>query len=190
EQVIDRSLDLLQFVDGGDAGDVFNYSPPRPDLIVPAGLMTSIEVENTLIYQRMFLTHRLRLTPALNEERGRIRGVKSLDLHTSVTLYHHLPGVYFRTTFENTVKDHRLRAHLRTGLKSESVLVDTAYGLVRRPVGDGSISLPDEPRREGILHTQPMQSVCAVDDGKEAMALLVRGLPECEAIAEDGQVAR
>ena len=188
EQVIDRSVDLLQFMDGGDAGDVFNYSPPQPDLIVPAGLMTNIEVENTLIYQRLFLTHRLRLTPALNDQRGRIRGVKSLDLLTSVTLYHHLPGVYFRTTFENTAKEHRLRAHLRTGLKSESVLADTAFGLARRPVGDGGISLPDEPRREGILHTQPMQSVCAVDDGKETMALLARGLPEYEAIAEAGQV--
>jgi alpha-mannosidase/mannosylglycerate hydrolase len=188
EQVVDRSANLLQFFDGGDAGDVFNYSPPRPDLVVPAGLMTNIEIETTRIYQRLILTHRLRLTPALNEQRGRLRGVKSLDLLTTATLYHHLPGVYFRTSFENTIKDHRLRAHLRTGLKSETVLADSAFGLARRPVGDGSITLPDEPRREGIIHTQPMQTVCAVDDGKEAMALLTRGLPEYEAIAEDGQV--
>lgn len=188
EKTLDRSIDLLRFLDGGDAGDIFNYSPPRPDLIIPAGLMTSIEVETTQIYQRLWLTHRLRLTPALNEQRGRIRGVKPLDLHTSVTLYHHLPGVYFQTRFENTAKEHRLRAHLRTGLNSVSVLADTAFGLARRMVGDGAIGLPTEPRCEGILHTQPMHSVCAVDDGKETMALLTRGLPEYEAIAEDGQV--
>jgi mannosylglycerate hydrolase len=188
ERVIDRSVDLLRFLDGGDAGDTFNYSPPRPDLIVPAGLATNIEVESTRVYQRLILSHRLRLTPALNEQRGRLRGVKPLDLHTTVTLYHHLPGVYFRTTFENTAKDHRLRAHLRTGLNSASVLADSAFGLVRRAVGDGSITLPDEPRREGIIHTQPMHTLCAVDNGKEALALLARGLPEYEAISEDGQV--
>jgi mannosylglycerate hydrolase len=188
EKTLDRAVDLLRFLDGGDAGDVFNYSPPRPDMIVAAGMMTNVEVETTRIHQRLILTHRLRLTPALNEQRGRIRGVKSLDLFTTVTLYHHLPGVYFRTTFENTAKEHRLRAHLKTGLHSVSVLADAAFGLARRPVGDGSVTLPTEPRREGILHTRPMQSVCAVDDGKETMALLARGLPEYEAIAEDGQV--
>ena len=40
--------------------------------------MTNIEVETTRVYQRLHLTHRFRLTPALNEQRGRVRGAAHL----------------------------------------------------------------------------------------------------------------
>lgn len=171
-RVTDRIVDLLRFFDGGDAGDTFSYQTPDPDVMVQAHLLPTVEVETTRIYQRLILQHRLRLTPALNEQRGRVRGVKPLDLTTHITMYHHLPGMYFQTRFENTVRDHRLRAHIRTGLNSSQVLADAAFGLARRPISG----------------TQPMHSLCAVDNGKETLALLARGLLEYEAIAEDGQV--
>lgn len=172
-KVIDRTIDFLRFFDGGDAGDTLQYRRPDADLVVQATLLTNTEVETSQISQQLIMQHRLRLTPALNEQLGRQRGVKSLDLTTRITMYHHLPGMYFQTVFENTVKDHRLRAHIRTGLKSDTVLADSAFALVRRPLTND---------------TRPMHSVCAVDDGRETLALLARGLPEYEAIAEYDQV--
>ncbi|MBZ0302726.1 MAG: hypothetical protein K8J31_23475, partial [Anaerolineae bacterium] len=172
-KIVDRAVDLLRFFDGGDAGDTFHYQAPEPDLVVQASLLPNILVETTRIYQRLILTHRLRLTPALAEASGRLRGVKPLDLVTTATMYHHMPGIYFQTAFENTVKDHRLRVYLRTGLSAASVQADSAFGLMRRPVGSG---------------IRVMHRLCAVEDGKTALALLARGLPEYEAISEHEQV--
>ncbi len=175
---VDRAINLLRFYDGGDAGDAFNYSPPEPNIIALASLISNPTVETTRLYQRLVMQHRLRLNPELNEERGRVRGVKVLELTTTATLYHDMPGVYFHTTFENTIKDHRLRVHLNTGLMAQQVIAGSAFGLVKRPIEtDGS-----------IIATQPIQRVCAVDDGQAAMALLTRGLPEYEALHEEDQV--
>jgi alpha-mannosidase/mannosylglycerate hydrolase len=175
-QESERAVDLLRFFDGGDAGDTFQYRAPQPDLVVPATLLPNVEVESTRLYQRLILRHRFRLTPALDAQRGRARGVKSLDLLTTVTLYQHLPGVYFETTFENTVKDHRLRAHLRTGLTAAHVLADSAFGLVSRAVSGEAGG------------AQALQTLCAVDDGSSALALLSRGLPEYQTLREQDQI--
>ena len=175
---IDQAVDLLRFFDGGDAGDAFSYCPPMPDIVAEASLLGRVEIERTRLYERMILRHRLRVAPSLTVERGRVRGVKALEMTTTATLYHHVPGIYFRTSFENTVEDHRLRVHLRTGLNSAEVLTGSAFGLVKRKIN----------HHEAADNSQPMRDVCAVDNGSETMALLARGLPEYEAITENGQV--
>ncbi len=188
-----RIDDLLRFFDGGDAGDTYNYSPPEPDLVVQAELLNTITVEQSPLYQRLKLSHRLRIPPELQPDRTRRRGLKVLEINTTATFYDYMPGVYFRTTFTNTAKDHRLRAHLRTTLNSETVLADAPFGLqARNALGDGPLLPPNNrPYLEGIINTLPLQSVCAVtSDNHPALrgvALLSRGLPEFEALLEQGQ---
>lgn len=166
--------DVLRFFDGGDAGDAFHFSAPTKDVITQANLLPDVEMETSPLYQRLIVHHRLRVTPALQPDRTRARGLKALDLITTATIYHHTDqsGIYFRTTFENSVEDHRLRAHLRTGLNAESVWADAAFALNKR--------------QPGII--QPMQNLCAVESASKTVTLLARGLPEYEAIAEDGQI--
>lgn len=185
---LDQSVDLLRFFDGGDAGDAFNYSPPETDILAQANLLPGSEVEQTRVYQRLILQHRLRLAPSLNDTRERVRGVKSLDLTTTATLYHHVPGIHFRTTFDNSVHDHRLRAHISTGLHSKQVIAGAAFGLAHHEIAAGGFVLPAGPDREAPVSTRPMHSFCAVDDGSETLALLARGLPEYEALQENGQI--
>lgn len=180
--------DLLRFFDGGDAGDTYNYSPPQPDIITPAEIIGDIRIESTNIYQRLHFQHRIRVAPELRPNRSRERGLKSLILNTSATLYEGMPGIYFRTTFDNNVKDHRLRVHLRTGLASDTTLSDTAFALVRRPVKiPGPELFPPNTHQESIANTHPMHSLCAVEDDSLAFALLGRGLTEYQGIHEDGQ---
>ena len=185
---IDQAVDLLRFFDGGDAGDAFNYSAPELDMEVEASLVGNIEIEQSRLYERMTLRHRLRVAPALNEARERVRGVKSLEITTTATLYHHIPGIYFHTTFENTVDDHRLRVHVRTGLNSAEVIAGSAFGLVRRKINSHEAENSATPDTAPPINTRPMRDVCAVDNSGETMALLARGLPEYEAITENGQV--
>jgi alpha-mannosidase len=131
--------------------------------------------------------HRLRLSPSLKPDRSRGRGVKPIEITTTATFYDYMPGVYFQTTFDNDVLDHRLRAHLRTGIRSDEVLSDSAFGVVTRKIQMDGVAYPNRPNLEGVVNTYPMRSLCAVQDDSSGMALLARGLPEFEAIPEDGQ---
>jgi alpha-mannosidase len=115
----------------------------------------------------------MRVAPALREDRGRERGLKLIKLRTEATLYPHLPGVHLRTTFENTAQDHRLRAHLKTGIHASTVMTDSAFDLIEQPAEAG---------------TRQMQSFVSLRSGTRALSLVSRGLPEYEAVPEDDQV--
>lgn len=179
--------DLLRFFDGGDAGDAFNYSPPIVDLIVQADLTNDVRVESSPMYERLILKHRMRLAPALKEDRTRERGLKLLELTTTITLYDHTPGVFFHTEYENTIKDHRLRAHLRTGMYDTHVSCDAPFALVRRPVRIDGATIPAK-NAEGVSNTHPLQNGVTVAQNKRSISLLAHGLCEYEAIPEDDQL--
>ncbi|HEX2620059.1 MAG TPA: glycosyl hydrolase-related protein [Phototrophicaceae bacterium] len=179
--------DLFRLIDGGDAGDVYNYSPPHEDVIEQATLVSGIQAESSPVFERLILRHRMRIAPSLRADRRRDRGVRLLEFTTSATFYDHTPGIYFHTDFVNTAEDHRLRVHLRTGIHTDSVLSDAAFGLVERPAHLDGAAHPASSRLEGISNTYPMQGICAVQDENAAMALVARGLPEFEAIQEDNQ---
>lgn len=180
---------LLEFYDGGDAGDAFNYSPPRPDKMIRASLTDEIRVETSPLYERLIIRHRMRVAVGLRPDRSRSRGLRLMDIVTTVTLYEGMPGIYFHTRFDNTAKDHRLRAHLRTNVNVETAFADSAFDLIERPVTvDGPRFPPKEsPHLEGIINTQPAQRVVAVCDLDKTLNVMVRGVGEYETIAEDNQ---
>lgn len=180
--------DLLTFFDGGDAGDTYNYSPPDPDAIIQADLVDDVQVESSPLYERLIIRHRMRVASELKPDRSRDRGVKLIELTTTATFYEQVPGVYFRTTFTNTAKDHRMRAHIRTGINSRTVQADSAFDVVERATVVDGVVFPGAPNLEGANATQPIQNVVAVGDEKTMLALLVRGLPEYEPLPDDNQI--
>lgn len=179
--------DLLRFFDGGDAGDAFNYSAPTHDQIIQADLTNDVRVESSPMYERLILKHRMRLAPALKDDRTRDRGLKLLELTTTITLYDHTPGVFFHTEYDNTIKDHRLRAHIRTDMYDTHVTCDAPFTLVRRPVRIDGATIPTK-NAEGISNTHPLQNSVTIAQNKRQLSLLSHGLCEYEAIPEDDQV--
>jgi len=179
--------DLLRFFDGGDAGDTYNYSPPHVDFVEQAQLVGTIQVEESPFYRRLILHHRMRVAPELNAKRQRERGLRLLELITSATFYNGLPGVYFKTTFSNTANDHRLRAHIRTGMRSESLLTDAPFGMTERKITPPADRNDSAPFSESYSGTMPMQRVAVIEDKTAGLALLTRGLTEVEGIQEGGQ---
>ncbi len=163
--------DLINFYSGGDAGDVFHYRTPEPDVVVRAGMTDFIQLETTAFYERLIFQHRMRVAPGL-EHGKRGRGIRPIDLMTTATCYDGNPGIYFETRFANTAHDHRLRMHLRTGIKTPTLLADSAFALIKRSAS-------------GI---QPMHSLGAVSQPQHpTVALFTRGLPELEPLVEDDQ---
>lgn len=180
--------DLLRFYDGGDAGDAFNYCPPMVDVIEQAMLVAQVQQESSPVYERLILRHRMRVAPQLRSNRQRERGVRLIELMTTATFYDGMDGIYFHTEFTNNAEDHRLRAHVRTGLNSSTVLTDAAFAVIERKAQAEGLQQPRRPKIEGVTHTQPMLGAAAVDQGDRAMALVARGLPEVEAIPEGDQL--
>lgn len=179
--------DLLRFYDGGDAGDTFNYNPPLIDHILQADLTNDVRVESSPLYERLILKHRMRLTPALKEDRTRERGLKLLELTTTITLYDHTSGVFIHTEYDNVIKDHRLRAHIRTGLVSDKVACDAPFTLVHRPIQTEGVIVPPD-NAESVVNTHPLQNSVTVSQGGASLSLVAQGLGEYEAIPEDNQI--
>lgn len=164
-----RIENLLNYYDGGDAGDVAEYRQPKPDVIVRASMTDEVKIESSPTFERMLLRHRMRITPQLRPGGGRERGLKLLDLSTTLTFYDNIPGLYIRTNFINDAQDHRLRAHINTGLKHANISADVSFGLVKR-------------NSQTEKQTQPMQRICVASSMGRTLGLISRGLMEYEAI--------
>jgi alpha-mannosidase len=168
--------DVFNLQNGGDAGSVEQYAIPTPDVVVQAGMAERSEVEVSQVYERLVLQHRMRIAPGLNEGR-RERGVRLLEIKTTITAYKDVPGLAFRVSFTNIANDHRLRAHLRTGLRPDHLLVDAPFGAIRR-------MFPPT----GTIGLQPMHSAAGVAGSTAMLGLFTRGLHEIEPIKVDGQL--
>ncbi len=168
--------DFFNLHNGGDAGSVMQYHIPTPDVVVQAGMGERSEIEISQVYERLIMQHRMRIAPGLNEGR-RERGVRLLEMKTTITAYKDLPGVSFRVSFQNIAHDHRLRAHLRTGLRPDHLLVDGPFGAIRR-------LFPTT----GNIGLQPMHSAAGVAGSTAMLGLFTRGLHEIEPIKVDGQL--
>lgn len=169
--------DLLGYYDGGDAGDIWHYAQPTPDVVMRGSLVDVVQVEATPTYERLIFRNRMRIAPGLKENLGRGRGLRVLDIATSATYYHDIKGIHFHTSFNNSADDHRLRAHIRTGLDATQMLTDSIFGVTR-------YDLPNGTR----IGTQAMNTVSAVYDASQGMALFGRGLPAVEPVRQDGQM--
>lgn len=168
-------LDLLNYYDGGDAGDIWQYQAPQPDVIAKGSLVDVVQVESTPTYERLIFRNRMRIAPNLKDDQ-RVRGLRVLDLTTTATYYNDLEGVHFRTQFTNSADDHRLRVHLRTGIKANHIHTDSPFGLVQRAVSDTAMG------------EQPMQSLAALYGNTHGLGLFTRGLTAFEPIVEGNQV--
>lgn len=169
--------DLLSFHDGGDAGNIWEYQKPQPDMVMKGSIVDVAQVEATPTYERLIFRNRMRIPPKLKEGKERERGLRVLDLTTTATYYNDLPGIYFRTSFTNPAEDHRLRAHIRTGIDASAIYSDTGFGLVKYPV----------PQTAGTGE-HPMQSLAALYDDQRGLALFTRGLNAFEPLQEQNQV--
>ena len=81
---------LNRFVDGGDAGDEYNYSPPSKDSLVKARL-TSLKVFRNKLVPTLEITYNLRIPAHLSADRAsRVTELVEIPITSRITL---APGV-------------------------------------------------------------------------------------------------
>jgi len=179
--IVYRRLNLFQ--DGGDAGDEYDYSPPKTDAIAntasskagialaekgPARAVLSVETS-------------LMLPASLTADRSeRSREMREHRLTTRIALAAGVPRIDIETSFKNTAEDHRLRALFPTGVKADRCTADGHFHAVERsltvPSGQGWVQKP--------VPTQPQLTWVDVADGTRGLTVANKGLPEYEVSAQ------
>lgn len=180
-----RYSGLNSFDDGGDNGDTYNYAWPLGDQIFTTDRvqprLSWVEVGPARATLRV--TWNWSLPGGLTEDRqSRSPRHVPFTLHSDVTLHAGVGRVDIRTHFENTARDHRLRARFPLGAPVSTSSAETQYGVVDRPV-----RLPDDQRgsAEPAVHEHPQMTFASLSNGERGLTVINRGLPEFSA-NEDG----
>ncbi|HET6794347.1 MAG TPA: hypothetical protein VFH45_07905 [Acidimicrobiales bacterium] len=186
------SLDGLagfdRLVDDGDAGDTYNYSPPQHDLSVdrPESVEVRVEEEGP-VRGRLRITRRFRWPERWDRASGSRVGERTAEVDTTVEVHADDRLVRVHHRFENSCRDHRLRALLPLREPAHRSHAECAFAVVTRGLtaegGPSERGLATFPSRrfvhaggltlfhEGLLEYQLTDASGAEPDGTPAAAL-------------------
>jgi mannosylglycerate hydrolase len=173
---------LNRFVDGGDAGDEYNYSPPKSDSFCTARV-ASIRVFRHRLVPALEIEYELKTPAQLSADRdGRSRGTVSIPVLSRVSLVPGTARIDVQTKINNLAKDHRLRVHFPAPFSAREAHYDGHFEVVQRPLGvlEKGVGWVEAPRPE-----VPQRAFTDVSDGNIGLMIANRGLPEVEVIKVD-----
>ena len=177
---------LNRFVDGGDVGDLYNYSPPEHDLLVSKPIeLPKIEVIST---EPVGITLRINSLMALPDACTTNRTGRSVDttvctISSDITLFPGARRITIHTSIENMAKDHRLRVLFPVPYTTEKAVAEGTFEVRTRPIAS-SIAADVAEWIEKPVNVFPQKRFVAVSNGKLGLAVLNRGLPEYEVIPD------
>lgn len=171
---------MNRLVDEGDAGDEYNFSPPKSQRTsVSTDAVWTVEAGQdpyVLVLRGSFA-----LPKGVAEDRAS-RASETVRCPTIVQV-RLTPGsrrVEIRTEFYNRARDHRLRALFPTGFRAEHSVAETAFGTVERPTK----AQDSTGWREEDTATYAQQRFVCLESEYRGLAVLNKGLPEYEATPE------
>jgi mannosylglycerate hydrolase len=170
---------LNAFLDGGDCGDEYNYSPPIIDRFV-SPLLKRVIVEKGSVQQSMTLELELK-TPAMLAHGAKSRSKKQTRIPIITTFYltNTVPRLDIRTTLDNNARDHRLRVHFPAPFSTSTGIHDGHFEVVERKIG---LPANDDTWVEKPRPEVPQRAFTDISDGKSGLMVAVRGLPEVEVL--------
>ena len=172
--------------DGGDVGDLYNYSPPACDGLVtePSWPPTVEVIEAGPVRATLRVTRIYSLPTACAPDRAS-RSAERTDcaMVSEISLTPTSHRVEIRTTVENTARDHRLRVLFPVPFAADAADAEGVFEVTRRPARQPEPG-PDEPPLmlwvEDPVNTHPQKRFVDASDGECGLAVLNRGLPEYE----------
>ncbi|WP_449062853.1 glycoside hydrolase family 38 C-terminal domain-containing protein [Planomonospora algeriensis] len=121
-----------RIVDGGDAGDTYDHAPPRHDLQVDTPV--SVEVESVCAGPLVSVLEirRAYRWPAESWEHGRSEDTALVTVTTRAELRADEPYLRLETSFDNRVRDHRVRWHAPLPWPATESFAEGQLAVVRR----------------------------------------------------------
>ena len=169
---------LNRFVDGGDRGDEYNFSPPPLDQLVQGARVEAVHMESGPLWQSIQVRLSLKVPYQLTPDRGsRSTEQVELTILTQARLTKGLPRLDIHTQVDNRALDHRLRVHFPLPFSPHSLHCDGHFQIIERP-----LELPafDETWTEHPRPEMPQRAFSAAAGPDSQLSLANRGLPEVE----------
>jgi len=180
-----RYRDLLLFEETEDCGDEYNWSylPANSETITTKDAKARIKLlHEDALGATWRIVHSLRVPESLNVDRtARSKKKVTLTVETDLTCRADSPRVDVVTRIHNTAKDHRVRVHFPTRLKTNTVNVDGHFAVLER-----SIELPPK-RALPPYPTQHQRRFASLREGAKGFATINDGLPELEVMNKGGK---
>lgn len=180
---------VLEFEDGSDDGDEYDYSPSREEWV-----LTSAQGKHrhTVVHEAWQSRAVLRTTMAIPEnlaERAARKTSGTLTVETTITLGDHHRRVEFDVKVLNQADDHRVRVRIPVPYKTDKVLTDTQFGSLSRPVQDEAMNVwQEECWKEAPVPVWNFLNYAALNKGHQGLALFTEGLREVEITGEEQSV--
>ncbi|HCI79003.1 MAG TPA: hypothetical protein DHW02_04870, partial [Ktedonobacter sp.] len=179
---------LNRFVDSGDVGDLYNYSPPEHDTCISQPVEPpKIELLNAgPVQATLRISGRWSLPTSCTSNRAeRSSRTTICPISSEVTLNAHSRRIHIHTSVENRARDHRLRVLFPVSYQVEQVAVEETFGVQMRPIAHARPANVAEWIEEPV-NVLPQKRFVDIGDGQTALAILNRGLPECEILQGNG----
>jgi hypothetical protein len=176
-----------RLVDGGDAGDVYDWSPPDVDTPVDAPDAVWIEpVERGPVRARMDVVRTYSWPVALVHDGAgtrRAAATEAVEVRTVVELVAGERFLRLTVELDNPSRDHRLRLHVPLPAPVLGSDAESAFAVVHRPLeADGN-------PMEAALATSPSHRFVDCSDGALGVALVHDGTGEHEVVDGGREVA-
>ena len=175
-----------RFVDGGDAGDEYTYSPPLNDEIIVSRL-NNLSIQEVGPSEAVLkISGKMMLPVGLKSDRKSRKNKKvECSIESEIKLYSEVQRIEFNTKFDNRTCDHRLRVEFPTAIKTNYVYVNGHFDVVKR-----FIKLSDsEGWRERCYKTAHNSGFVDINNKEYGLAVLNQGLPEYEIFPENNTIA-
>jgi len=175
-----------RFVDGGDAGDEYTYSPPLNDQIVISQLNNISTKDVGPAEAILNISGKILLPVGLKSDRKSREDKKvECSIESEIKLYSEIQRIEFKTKFDNKACDHRLRVEFPTTIKTDQVYADGNFDVVKRSINVSN----SKGWQEKAYKTAHNSGFIDINDEEYGIALLNQGLPEYEIIPENNTIA-
>jgi len=174
---------VIQLVDGGDAGDTYNYSPPEDDWRVN-GVLRSAEWQQGSLAGTLTMDWSMTAPRTLTDRNNRLCNAQ-LDVSMVITITHQSPVLDIKVSVNNTLEDHRLQLEILAEVLTDVHFADQPFGLIQRDNRPATLEVwQQEQWNEAPTSLWPMQSLVMMHDGQQGMGIVTDGLREYEIPAE------
>lgn len=173
---------LNSFIDRGDRGDEYNYTPPENDSAYRPEI-EEVEIIQNKLDEMMILHMKLDLPIGLESGRDRRSAeLVSCPLDVALSLAKGKAQVDVQVVFDNFALDHRLEVRFPTGLTVDSARFDGHFQIVER-----KIDLPeaDKSWRELPRPEIAQRAFTDVSIESHGLTLANQGLPEVAVLRDE-----
>ncbi|RLQ94896.1 glycoside hydrolase family 38 N-terminal domain-containing protein [Falsibacillus albus] len=181
---------FLTFENVADAGDSYDFSPMAGDSELILDHAELLSVEKGSFTEKMTVRHLMDVPADLaereaNENSGRLEIVTTIELRKGEE--------FLRVAHEidNEVKDHRVRALLKTPvIKPETSFADQGFTVLERRTENPYLQdWREKGFAEAPVPIYPMENFAGVRSGEGTLGVMTKGLKEYEVLAETSELA-